>query len=69
VAVLGIECAVKRFCSSRIIGAGAASLLLHLIDRDGDAAADMTAALLDRMPSSETSQYIADEVGWRLSYR
>lgn len=69
VAVLGIECAVKRFQSSRIIGSGAASLLLHLIDRDGATAADMTAALLDRMPPSETSQHIADEVGWRLSYR
>ncbi|MDE6139722.1 MAG: DNA alkylation repair protein [Alistipes sp.] len=69
VAVLGIECALKRFRSSRIIGCGAVAVLSHLIDRDGEPAAEMTAALLDRMPPSETSQYIADEIGWRLSYR
>lgn len=68
VAVLGIECAVKRFQSSPVIGNGAAAVLSHLIDRDGDRAAEMTAALLDRMPPSETSRHIADEVGWRLSY-
>lgn len=68
VAVLGVESAVKRFRSSRIIGCGAAAALSHLIDRDGRPAEEMTAALLDRMPPSETAQYIADEIGWRLSY-
>lgn len=68
VARLGIECAVKRFQSSRIIGSGAAALLSHLLDRDGESAVATTATLLDRMPPSETSQYIADEIGWRLPY-
>lgn len=68
VARLGIECAVKRFQSSRIIGGGAATLLSHLIERDGALATAATAALLDRMPPSDTLQYIADEISWRLPY-
>lgn len=66
VAMLGIENAVKRFQSSRMIGCGAVSLLSHLIDRDGRSVS--AAALLDRLPASDTSEYIADEIGWRSAY-